>query len=249
MDYWKRQLSGDLPVLKLPCERGNPLTTASMDDVLTPFEMSEELAENLRKLTRRESTTLFITFLTAFKALINLSTGQNDIMLGIYMAKRSAPESDRMMGYFCDIGVLRTKASSDLSFLELLCRVRETVVSAHAHEDMPFDLLGEELGKSGKAPPDLRALFTFETFSEGASRLGDLEVSRIPVYTKSMPWRFQMRVRDSRGRFSGLAKFDARLHDPHLVRRMMRAYVRLLEAVVRRPEGRLCDLEEELGRR
>ena len=56
-----------------------------------------------------------------------------------------------------------------------------------------------------------------------------------------------MRVREGRGKFSGLAKFDPRLHHPDLVRRMVRNYVRLLEAVVKNPTARLCEVEEELG--
>jgi len=123
-------------------------------------------------------------------------------------------------------------------------------INAHAYEEMPFDVLGEELKKCGQAPPDLRAIFTFETFSERSSRLGDLEVDYRGIAARNtMPWRFQMRVRDEGGAFSGLARFDARLHDPYLVRRMMRNYVRLLEAVVRKPAARLCDVEEELGNR
>ena len=195
--YWRKQLSGNLPVLRLACERPSELTTASIEDALGSFEISEELSASLRALTKREGTTLFVTFLTALKALINVSTGQNDIMLGVYMAKRNALESDRMMGYFCDIGVLRTRVSSDLSFLELLCRVRETVLNAHAYEDMPFDVLAEELRKSGQTPPDLRAFFNFESFSEQPFRLGDLEVNQLRIFTRpTMPWRFQMHVRD-----------------------------------------------------
>ena len=98
--YWKDQLSGELPILRLPCERPDSLQTASITDVLAPFEMSEELSAKLRAITRSEGTTLFITFLTGLKALINLTTGQNDIMLGVYLAKRTVPGSEEMMGYF-----------------------------------------------------------------------------------------------------------------------------------------------------
>jgi hypothetical protein len=246
--YWRKQLSGNLPVLRLPCERPCELKTASLVDVLAPFEMSEELSANIGSLTRREGTTLFITFLTGMKALINLTTGQNDIMLGAYMAKRNAPESDSMMGFFADIEPLRTRVSSELSFLELLSQVHDTVLNAHVHEDMPFDLVSEELKKCGQAPPDIRAIFMVESFFGQSYRLGDLEIKRLPVeMRKAMPWRFQMRVRDGGRAFYGRAKFDARLHDPQLVRRMVRNYVRLLTAVVAKPAMRLCDVEEELG--
>jgi non-ribosomal peptide synthetase component F len=182
-------------------------------------------------------------------ALINLSTGQNDIMLGTYMAKRSAPECEGMMGYFSDLGVLRTRVSSDLNFLELLGRVRETVLNAHSHDDVPFDVVGDELRRCGQAPPNVRAIFTFETFSEGRAELGDLEVTPLSIAAKVMPWNFLMRVRDCRRYFTGLARFDARLHHPHLVRAMMRNYVRLLEGVARTPAVPLCEIEEALGRR
>ena len=245
LTYWKRQLAGTLPILKLPCERDRELKTASTADVLAPFKMSDELSTEIRLLTRREGTTLFITFLTALKALINLSTGQNDIMLGAYMAKRNALGSERMIGYFCEVAPLRTRASSDLSFLELLDRVRETVLNAHAHEEMPFDILSEELKKCGQAPPEIRAIFMEESFLADSFSFGDLQVEPLPIEAprNTMPWNFQMRVRREGNAFCGRAKFDARLHDPDRVRIMMRNYVKFLESVVTAPSKPLCEIE------
>jgi non-ribosomal peptide synthetase component F len=153
-----------------------------------------------------------------------------------------------MMGFFADIGPLRTRVSSELSFVELLRQVRDTVLNAQAHEDMPFDLVSEELKRDGQAPPDIRAIFMVESSSGHPHSLPGLEVKTLRVeIRKAMPWRFQMRVRDGGAAFSGRAKFDARLHDPQLVRRMVRNYVRLLNAVVAKPALRLCDVEDELG--
>ena len=246
--FWKKQLSGVASVLRLPCERPSELKTASLADVSVSFTLSQELSTSLGMLTRREGATCYMTFLAALTALINLSTGQNDIVLGTYMAKRSGPECEGMMGYFSDVGVLRANVSSHLGFLELLSRTREMVLDAQSHDDMPLNLLLEELTKCNGTQLDIRAIFTFETFREGSNRLGDLEVRPVAIaFPKTMPWRFQMRVRDQGEVFSGLVMFDARLHDPYLVRRMVRNYVRLLEAVVRKPGVRLCVIEEELG--
>ena len=242
LGYWRKKLPGTRLILKLPCERPVELMTASLQNVVSDLEIPTELSAVLRSLARRESVTLFMTFLAASKALINLSTGQNDIMLGAHMAKRSAPESDRMMGYFTDLVALRTGVSSHLSFLELLSRVRATVLEAQAHEDMPFHMLCEELRRCGQAPPDLRAIFMVD--KPGERSLGDLKVRQIPVAARStMPWGFQMRVRDEGSAFSLRAKFDARLHDPSLVRRMLRNYLKLLEGIARAPSERLCEIE------
>ncbi len=164
------------------------------------------------------------------------------------MTNRSAPGSENMMGYFCDIGLLRTTLSSDLTFLEALRRVRETVLNAHAHEDMPFEVLGEEMGKRGYGWPAVRAMFMMGTSSTKTFPLGDLEMKLFPGgNTRTMmPWNFQLGVHDGGRIFSGRAKFDACQHDPHLVRRMVRNYVRLLEAVVKNPTLRLSTLEEQL---
>jgi hypothetical protein len=245
--FWLGELSGN-PLLKLPCERPKPLKTASIDDVIARFEMSEALSAAIRELSRQEGATLFMTFLAAFKALVNLLTGQNELMLGTYMANRSATGSENKIGYFCDLGLLRTTLSSDLTFLEALRRVRETVLNAHAHEDMPFEVLGEEMGKRGYGWPAVRAMFMMGTSSTKTFPLGDLEMKLFPGgNTRTMmPWNFQLGVHDGGRIFSGRAKFDACQHDPHLVRRMVRNYVRLLEAVVKNPTLRLSTLEEQL---
>jgi amino acid adenylation domain-containing protein len=245
--FWLKQLSGN-PILRLPCERPTPLKTASINDVIARFKMSDELSAAIRELSRQEGATLFMTFLAALKALINLHTGQNEIMLGTYMANRSASGSENMMGYFCDIGLLRTTLSSDLSFLETLRRVRETVLNAHAHEDLPFEVLGEEMQKRGYGLPVVRAIFMVGTSSTKPHRLGEIEMKPFPGgNTKTtMPWNFQMGVHDHGRVFDGRAKFDACQHDPNLVRKMVRSYVRLLEAVAKDPAARLSDLEEAL---
>jgi hypothetical protein len=56
-----------------------------------------------------------------------------------------------------------------------------------------------------------------------------------------------MGVHDDGRVLDGRAKFDARQHDPNLVRRMVRNYVKLLEAVIRDPAARLSEVEEQLG--
>jgi hypothetical protein len=120
--------------------------------------------------------------------------------------------------------------------------VRETVLDAHAYEEMPFYVLAGELAPCGQDRPNLRAIFMFQSSSQQFSRLGDLEVNQLAVASRTtMPWGFQMLIRDDATAFSGWLKFDARRYDPRLVRRMLRNYIKLLHAVVKEPKARLSE--------
>ena len=107
------------------------------------------------------------------------------------------------MGYFCDVGVLRTRVSSDLSFLELLYGFARRFLMLMPTRICLSMCLQKNSQSAARHPPDLHAFFMFEPFSEQFSRLGDLKVNQLRIATRpTMPWGFQMHVRDEGGHFT-----------------------------------------------
>ena len=96
-------------------------------------------------LSRDEGVTPFMTLLAAFGVLLHHYTGQDDVLVGSPNAGRNRPELASLIGFFVNTLVLRLNLSGDPTFRELLHRVRETAVSAYAHQDLPFELLVEHL--------------------------------------------------------------------------------------------------------
>ena len=80
-----------------------------------------------------------MVMLAAFQVLLQRCTGQNDIFVGSVLAGRSRVELEPLIGLFINPLVFRTDLSGDPPFRELLARVRETVVAAFAHQDVPFE--------------------------------------------------------------------------------------------------------------
>ncbi|WP_414590177.1 condensation domain-containing protein, partial [Scytonema sp. PCC 10023] len=138
--YWQQQLGGDFPVLQLPTDRPRP-AVQTFRGASQFLELPKNLTEALKALSRREGVTLFITLLSAFKVLLYRYTGQDDIVVGTDIANRNRSEIEPLIGFFVNQLVLRTNISGEPSFAELCNRVRETALSAYAHQDLPFEKL------------------------------------------------------------------------------------------------------------
>jgi non-ribosomal peptide synthetase component F len=90
--------------------------------------------------------TLFMALLAGFKVLLHRATGLTDIVVGTAVAGRDRPEVEGLIGFFVNMLVMRTDLSGSPRFRDVLARVRETVVGAFAHQELPFEKLVEELG-------------------------------------------------------------------------------------------------------
>src|SRR5207237_6763653 len=78
LSYWKKQLQG-VPVLQLPTDRPRP-AVQTFHGASQSLVLPRSLAEALKRLSRQEGVTLFMTLLAAFKTLLCRYTGQEDIV-------------------------------------------------------------------------------------------------------------------------------------------------------------------------
>ncbi len=144
LEYWKQTLNGAPPLLELPSDRPRP-PQQSYRGGISPFAFDAAESDAIRRLAQREGVTVFILLLTAFKCLLARYAMREDIIVGAPIANRSRPESHGIVGFLLNMLALRTHVSPGQTFRELLRRVRRTVLDAHRHQDVPFELLVEEL--------------------------------------------------------------------------------------------------------
>ena len=134
--YWLKQLEG-LPPLELPTDRPRPpqRTTHGGD---CQRQLPVKLSEALSELGRKDGATTFMTLLAAFQTLLAQQSGQEDFAVSTPAAGRLRPETEGLIGYFLNDLVLRADLSGDPTFRQLLGRVRETVLQAFEHQELPF---------------------------------------------------------------------------------------------------------------
>jgi len=143
ISYWRQQLTG-ISVLQLPTDRPRP-PVISYRGAFQEIVIPEALTDALRALSQAEGVTLFMTLFAAYSVLLQRYTGQEDIVVGSYVAGRDCAELEDLIGFFINTLVLRADLSGNPSFRKLLGRVREMALEAYAHQELPFEKLVEEL--------------------------------------------------------------------------------------------------------
>ena len=135
--HWQRQLSGELPVLQWPTERPRP-SIETHRGAIHRFTFPRDLIRDLRELSQREGTSLYMVLLAGFVAVLHRYTAQEDIILASLTAGRKQTELESLLGYFVNPLALRINVSGNPTFRELQSRVRSVVLDALAHEEVPF---------------------------------------------------------------------------------------------------------------
>ena len=118
--------------------------------------------------------------LTGLKAVLLARTGRNDISVATAMANRAQPDTDRIVGPFENTVIVRTKITPELSFAQAVARVRQSVLDAHARQELPFNILADHLEQEGIDPASLlQVYFTLQNPLRQPLDLPDLTTGSI----------------------------------------------------------------------
>ena len=142
--YWKKRLSGELPVLQeFLSEQRSPVETLTRSR--EAFQLDQQLYIELTKFCSCENITLFTAILAIVKIILLRYTGQKDIIVGSLSTDSIRDTKLGIQQNFSNPIALRTNLSGDLSARELLRRVANTIEEARENRDYPFEKLIEEL--------------------------------------------------------------------------------------------------------
>jgi amino acid adenylation domain-containing protein len=144
LGFWTRKLVGAPRGLEIATDRPRPARGSFAGDVEL-FHLPLDLYDALRKLSRREGFTLYMTMLAGFFALLQRYTGELDMVIGTSNANRTTGDIEGMIGMVVNSLLLRGDLAGNPGFRELLGRVRELTLEVYAHQDMPFERLVQEL--------------------------------------------------------------------------------------------------------
>lgn len=247
LSYWKRQLRAPLPVLELPTDR--PRTaTLSFRTARQLLLLPGVLSEALTSLSRREGCTLFITLLAAFTVLLYSHTRQEDVRVGTLVANRNRQEIEGLIGCFVNTVLLRTHLGGNPTFREVLQRVRETTLTAYAHQDLPFEELVQALEREQNLSrlALCQMMFIFQPAMPQPLKLPTLTLSFLE-YDESVgrpnatatTFDIIFMVKERRRGLSVSCIYKTQLFDAATIDRLLEDFQLVLERLVSQPEQAL----------
>ena len=248
--FWRRRLAGAPPQLKLRCTRHVAVAGAPRGAKRT-LPLPESVAAGATALGRRQGVTAFMTLLAVFDVLLSYHAETSDVVVGTNTANRTHAQTARLIGFFVNQLVLRTDLSGDPSFRELLERVRETALSAYAHQDMPFEQLVADLRakRDDAHSPLFQVKFELRETADRVLELPNLTLE--PIDTDHIVVRHDLHMIVSHDR-AGLAAtllYDARLFDESTIADLLEEFRVLAELAVANPDSTVTELHEVLSRR
>ncbi|HVS01000.1 MAG TPA: non-ribosomal peptide synthase/polyketide synthase, partial [Thermoanaerobaculia bacterium] len=237
--WWREQLAGAPEAIELPTARPRPAVLSSRGAVQTlAFEA------DLNGLARRHGSTLFMTLLAGFAVLLARHSGQDDLVVGTPVAGRSRPEVEPLIGLFVNTLALRVGLHGDPEFSAVLRRVRETMLAAYAHQELPFERLVEELvpRRDLSRPPLLQVVLALQNTPADPLALPGIELSVAPVTTGTAKFELVVALRETERGLAGTLEYSLDLFEPVTAARLASHFARLLAAAAAHPERRLSEL-------
>lgn len=241
--YWKKKLGGELPVLELPQDRPRQAvkTTHAENAYRT---ISCDLMQKLKELGRKEGCTSFMTLLGVFNVLLHRYTGLKDIIVGSPIANRRRHELEKLIGFFANTLVFRTALSSEMSFVELLSRVRDTTLEAYEHQDVPFERLVDELRvkRDLSNTPIFQVMFVYENKPDRNPQLPGLAIEPYVMDSKSGSFDITLYVVEAPEGLKLRAAYNSDLFNRDTVERLLSHFEMLVRSVIADPQQSIAEL-------
>ncbi|MGW5471204.1 MupA/Atu3671 family FMN-dependent luciferase-like monooxygenase [Streptomyces chartreusis] len=242
LDYWRRTLGGELPVLALPTDRPRPATMTSNGRAVF-HTLDPELSRRLRDLSRTRRSTLFMTLLAGYAAMLHRVTGQTDLVVGTPISDRPERAED-LLGFFVNTLALRLDLSGDPGFGTLLDRVRTVALDAYDHARVPFERVVRELAppRAVDRTPVFQAFAEFQRAEPFRFELPGIEATPLDAGPDKSLTDLTVYFTDQPQGIRCHLEYNTDLFDPRTVDEFFATFRDLLTAAVGTPELRLSEL-------
>ncbi|HEY3566611.1 MAG TPA: amino acid adenylation domain-containing protein [Thermoanaerobaculia bacterium] len=246
LGYWRGQLAGAPPPLRLPTDRPRGTGLGFLAGMVTR-RLPAALAADLKALADGEGVTPFMLLFAAYVTLLYRYTGEEDILVGVPIANRTHREIEGLIGFFLNTLVMRARLAGDLGFRDLLARVREVASGAYAHQELPLEIVLQTMQHdrtASQAP--FSVMFQVQNLPEARLEFAGLtlQASRAGLQSQLATEIFDLTLVLEPGEagIDAWVVYNSRLFEEGTIERLVAQLEALLAGAAAAPETPLDDL-------
>ncbi|RDG37178.1 non-ribosomal peptide synthetase [Streptomyces corynorhini] len=243
--YWREALEGAPPLLALPTDRPRP-PEQSYAGARVAVRLDPSVTSELRALAHAEGATLFTALLTGWYTLLHRLTGEEDLVVGVPVSGRTAPDATDVIGFFVNSLPLRVDLSGGPSGTEALRRVHASLRAGLDHQRLPLERVVSAVNppRSPAHTPLFQTMLSWGVVSfKGMLELPDAEVEPLDFPGGSAMFDLALSLAREDGGVSGYLDYPHALFDDETARAYVRYLIRLLTRIAAEPGRGIDDIE------
>ena len=238
--YWRQELA-DLPeVVSPPADRARPPVPSYRGDEVE-LRIDPQTWAEVRAVAAAHNATASMVLQAVMAVVLHRAGVGEDVAMGAPIAGRLDAALDDLVGFFVNTWVLRVGVSAAQRFSEVLERVRQKALDAYSNQDVPFELLVEQLNpvRSTAHHPLFQVAMAFQNnVRPEVAAIDGGSVEQLTVSTRTAKFDLDIQLSEVPSEdpgapmAAGVVTYATDLYDRSTVERLVTWFGWVIEAVV-----------------
>ncbi|HED09977.1 MAG TPA: amino acid adenylation domain-containing protein [Caldithrix abyssi] len=232
IDFWRSSLGNNPPVLELPYDFPRP-AVQTFNGAAVQQTLSPELSARIREESAALGVTPFMFMLAAFQTLLHRYSRQDEIIVGSPIANRNHSGTEKLIGFFVNNLILKSDFSGQPDFETLVLEVRDFMLEAYAHQDVPFEQIVDALvtRRDTSRSPIFQVMFVYQNLPQSAVEVSGIQLEALEHTSHTA--KFDLSVTVSPGEsMAWQFEYNSDLFREETIRRMMGHFENILHTVL-----------------
>jgi amino acid adenylation domain-containing protein len=246
--YWRDKLHRLGPRLPSFSDDPPPASPSGSQGDCRRRRLDRELVADLREFSRVHDASLFMTSLAALDVLLLRATGQSDLVVGTIDSGRHCEETLTLIGSFADSLPIRVNLAGGPTFREVVGRVRQSVLEALDHAELPLIEMVRHAGTSHEADrnPFFDVLLSFRP-PQSELQLSGLSVQSLAIAVDTARCDLELDMRVDDGAICIDANFRRQRFSAKSIDRLLEDLEAVLREATRHPDVPITESLSEKG--
>ena len=164
LEYWRRAIVASPRKFNFPGANRRPVVPAYKSASQTGFLADGGQMIRLQELAVSQRVTLSMLMTALFVQLMRVWTGETVILFRTTLPNRRLPQLKDVIGFLANRTLICVQIDGQATVGELISKTRTSILETYANQEVPFQILVDELVRSHdpKIPPLAQVEFRFE---------------------------------------------------------------------------------------